>query len=150
MKKIFIIALAAFASAAYAQQKPAAKPAQKQAQPAVAATPAVQSDKEKLLIKAWKVVSIEQFGVASKPTDKQKSDGVTFMADGLAFLTIDGVAKTGKWTLDKGKTYVTIQVDDSTEKFRFKIMNLTADQFFYEYQDPELVRIKYTCEPLKK
>jgi len=145
MKKIIILALATFSTIAFAQQKPAAKPA---AKPEVAATGA--TSKEELLCKAWKLVSTEQFSTINKPTEKQKNDGVTYVADGTAFLTIEGVAKTGKWSFDKPKANVTIEVDGGAEKYKFKIINLTKDQFYYEYQDPDLIRTKYTCEPVKK
>jgi hypothetical protein len=133
----------------FAQQKPASKPDAK-AVNTTQSQPANSDEKDALLIKAWKLTSIEVFGTINKPNEKQKSDGVTFMADGLAFLTMEGVVKTGKWSFPKPKTYVTIEIDDTKEKFRFKVITLTKDQLLYEYQDAELIRTKYTCEPLKK
>ena len=139
MKKIVLLILALSATFAYAQPKLNAP----------AANPPLTS-KDSLLCKAWKTVSIEVFGTINTPNEKQAADGVTYMLDGTAFLTMDGVPKTGKWTFDRSKTYAIIEVDGTKEKFRFKVITLTKDQLFYEYQDPELIRTKYTCAPLKK
>ncbi len=108
------------------------------------------SGKDSLLCRAWKLDSIEVFGTINRPTEKQAADGVTYMLDGTAFLTMEGVAKTGKWSFDKAKIYATIEVDDTKEKFRFKVITLTKSKLLYEYQDAELIRTKYNCKPLKK
>ncbi len=108
------------------------------------------NQKDTLLCKAWTLSVVDVFGTVNKPSEKQKNDGVTFILDGTAFLTMDGVARTGKWSFDKPQSNVTIDVDGGKEKFRFKILNLTKDQLQYEYQDPELIKTKYTFVPLKK
>jgi hypothetical protein len=139
MKKLILLLLSLSATLAYAQPK---------SNSPVATLPL--TAKDSLLCKAWKTISIEVFGTINTPNEKQAADGVTYMLDGTAFLTMDGVPKTGKWTFDRAKTYATIEIDDTKEKFRFKIITLTKDQLIYEYQDPELIRTKYTCAPLKK
>lgn len=139
MKKVFLMFFALSATLAYAQPKlksPAAS------QPL--------TFKDSLLCKAWKLDSIEVFGTVNSPNEKQAADGVTYMLDGTAFLIMEGVAKTGKWSFDKPKTYATIEVDDTKEKFRFKVITLTKNKLLYEYQDAELIRTKYNCKPLKK
>ncbi len=106
--------------------------------------------KDSLLCRAWKLSSLEEFSTVNKPDEKQKNDGVTFLLDGTAFLIMEGVTKTGKWSFDKPKTNVTIEIADSKEKYRFKLISLTKDLLLYEYQNPELIRTKYSCLPLKK
>jgi len=105
--------------------------------------------KDSLLCKAWKMVSYELFSVVNKPEENQKNDGVTFMLDGTAFLTVDGVQKTGTWTSDKVTKWVTL-IFDGGEKYKIQVMELTNNHLLYEYQDKELMRTKFTCEPLKK
>ena len=106
--------------------------------------------KDSLLCKAWKATSVERFGVISVPDATQKNDGVTFVLDGTAFITIEGVIKTGTWVTDKPKAYVIITVPGDKWSHRLKILNLTKDEFLFEYQDAELMRTKYTCKPIKK
>lgn len=128
-----------------AQEKaptPKAKPTKQAAVPAAALH-------DEAFCKAWKMVNYERFSVVNLPAENEKKDGVTFVADGTVFLTIEGVAKTGTWSNDKTRTWVNMLFDNG-EKFKFKVVTLTADQFIYTYQDPELMSTKYTCEPLKK
>lgn len=157
MKTSLLVSAILMNAIVFAQQKQApAKVAPAPAKTIPAKTPAVQtatpaaSEKDKFLCKAWKTTFIESFGTINPPDEKQKNDGVTFTSDGIAFLTFNGAAKTGKWSFDKPKANVTITIDDSTEKFKFKVLSLTAEEFKYEYQDPDLIRTKYTCAPLKK
>jgi hypothetical protein len=151
MKTTILFSLMLIGALSYGQQKkPAPAAAKPAAAPAATSSTPASGEKEQQLCKAWKVTIIEVFGTTNAPEGKQANDGVTFINDGTAFLTIDGVAKTGKWSFDKPKANVTIAVDGTTEKFRFKVISLTADEFKYEYQDPELIRTKYTCQPLKK
>ena len=95
------------------------------------------------------MLNYERFSVVNLPEENQKKDGVTYTADGTVFFTIDGIAKTGTWSNDKNRVWINM-VFDNGEKYKFKIVTLTADQFIYIYQDPELMSTKYTCEPLKK
>ena len=106
--------------------------------------------KDSILCKEWKVISIEEFSVSNPPNEMRKNDGFSFLLDGTAFLTIDGVNKTGTWTADKAKTVIVVKVDGDTWVHRFKIFELTKDKLFVEFQTVELVRTKYTCEPKKK
>src|ERR1035437_4559603 len=123
MKKFVILALLSATTFSFAQQKPKAKPVVSTT--AAVAAP-ITGDKETMLAKAWKLDSIENFGVTSATTGKQKGDGVTLIAGGDAFLTVHGTPKTGKWNLDKAKANVLIEIDGG-EKFRFRILALTND-----------------------
>jgi len=159
MKKILIALILLKSHYANSQQPTQVKTA---AKPSPDVNQATQRDT--LLCKAWKLVSIEQFSVANKPDEKQKNDGITCVLDGTAFLIQNGETKTGKWQFDKTKTNITLELDNAQpwagqgqqpvgqakEKYRYKIITLTADQLIYEYQDPELIRIKYSFVPLKK
>lgn len=106
--------------------------------------------KELLLTKAWSLTKTEEFSVESPAEGKQKDDGVTFVADKTLFLTMQGEQKTGTWLLDKTQANVMVTIDGGKEKYRFKILTLTADEFKFEYQDAEYSKIKWTCVPKKK
>ena len=152
MKKIvlgsWLLALGSFlfAPAFYAQSKP---PATKTAasQPPIKAT---LTAKDSMICKEWKVTGIEEFSVSNSPNEAQKNDGFSFLLDGTAFLTMEGVNKTGTWTTDKAKTVITVKVEGDTWAHRFKIIELTKTKLFVEFQSVELVRTKYICEPKKK
>ncbi|MCC6690731.1 MAG: lipocalin family protein [Bacteroidia bacterium] len=134
-------------SVVLAQDKPSAK----SGQPKQTSKPnaVVMTAKDTLLCKAWKPISIERFHVANKPEGTEKDDGVTFVLEGTVFLTMEGVQKTGTWITDKSKKWITLTFEGGTQ-YRFQIFNLTPTEFYYEYQDAELVRTKYKCEPAKK
>lgn len=141
MKKSFLILLiaAAFVPAINAQTKTSTTPTR----PALTA-------KDSMICREWKVTGIEEFGVSNTPNDKQKNDGFSFMLDGTAFLTMDGVNKTGTWNTDKAKTVISVKVEGDTWLHRFKILELSKTKLFVEFQSVELVRTKYICEPKKK
>lgn len=148
MKKntISILLMLLVVTFAFAQEKaPVPRPVYK---PKPAATPPVVLHDE-ALCKAWRMVNYERFSVVNLPEENQKKDGVTYVDDGTVFFTFDGVQKTGTWSNDKTRTWVNM-IFDNGEKYKFKIITLTADQFVYTYQDRELMSTKYTCEVLKK
>jgi len=129
----------------FAQEKaptPKAKPTKQAATPAAALH-------DEGLCKAWKMVNYERFSVVNLPTEMEMKDGVTFVSDGAVFLTLQGLQKTGSWSNDKTRTWITLLFDNS-EKYKFKINTLTPNQFVFTYQDPDLMSTKYTCEPQKK
>ncbi len=141
MKKSILLLLTVFTlqSAFYAQTKTATTP-----------KPIVLTAKDSMICKEWKVTGIEEFGVVSNPNEKQKNDGFSFLLDGTAFLTMDGVNKTGTWATDKAKTVISVKVEGDVWVHRFKIFSLTKDQLNVEFQSVELVRTKYNCQPKKK
>jgi hypothetical protein len=145
MKKSITAVLVLFSIVCHAQQKVPVAPGPKPGPLTLSLT-----QKDSLICKAWKLTIVDVFGTVNKPGEKQKNDGITLILDGTAFLTMDGVARTGKWSFDKPKANLMIDVDGGKEKFRFRIITLTKDQLLYEYQDPELIKTKYTFEPLKK
>jgi hypothetical protein len=133
----------------FAQQKSETKPAAKPANSKQPAAPAPLTDKDTLLCKAWKASEIERFKVLNKPEEKEKNDGATFMLDGTAFLTMDGVQRTGTWTTDKTKKWISL-IFDNGDKVKLQIFTLSDNELVYEFQDKELVRTKYHCVQLKK
>lgn len=148
MKNIITTIVAAlFVTATYFAQEKAPTP-KAEYKPKQAAAPAPVL-RDEALCKAWKLISYERFSVVNTPEENQKQDGVTYMADGTVFLTMDGVTKTGTWSNDKTRVWVNM-VFDNGEKYKFKIVTLTADQFEYIYQDKELMSTKYTCGVQKK
>jgi hypothetical protein len=123
--------------------------AQKVSKPSTNESPAFTS-KDSALCRPWKLVTIEEFGVANPPGELQKNDGITFMKDGTVFFTQNGKAKTGTWTLDKGRTWININFEDTKEQMKFKLMKVDDRQLSYEYQDPHLIRTIFNYDPVKK
>ncbi len=104
-------------------------------------------EKSKMLCKAWKVDTISEFGVDSRPTSKQAADGITFVADGSLFMTMEGVASTGKWTYGGARINTVTTSPDA--KMSFKIISLADNRMVLEYQTPDLIRIQYVYKPKK-
>lgn len=108
------------------------------------------TSKDSALCNQWKLVSIEEFGVANSPNEGQKNDAITFTADGSVFLMREGKAQTGTWTLDKARTNIILIFEQPKEQLRFKLMKVDEKQLRYEYQNPDLIRTIFTYEPVKK
>jgi hypothetical protein len=106
----------------------------------------VSPEKSKMLCKAWKLDSVEEFGVVHAANAKQKADGVTYMADGTFFITMDGEAATGKWT-GNGNPYVYASTGTPEVKKMYKIISLSDNKFVMEYQTEDLIRIHYIYSP---
>lgn len=140
MKKMTLLALTVLlTSAAFAQ---AGKTQHKTTQTG----PTISAEKSKMLCKAWKLDSVEQFGVAQKASAKQANDGVTFTADGNFFYTTDGAATTGTW---KGNAapYINTVAGTPEVKKMFKLISLSDSKLKLEYQTEDLIRITYTYSP---
>lgn len=100
-----------------------------------------------MLCKAWVIDTISEFGVDSKPTAKQAGDGITLVADGSLFITMEGVASTGKWTYAGGRINTVTTSPDN--KRSLKIISLADNRMVLEYQTPDLIRIQYVYKPKK-
>lgn len=104
--------------------------------------------KDSAIAKAWKVKMYEQFGVESTPSGKTANDGITLMLDQTAFVTLDGVEKTGKWMTDKAKTTITF-TSDANEVMKFRIVKYESELLTVKYQDKELITTVYVLVPKK-
>ncbi len=103
----------------------------------------VMTFKDSLLCREWKFASSERFGVKHEPEEKEKNNKLIFTADMRVRIFIDGINKSGSWSTDKYKTYITIVLDGSKEKIMYKIISLNERDFQYEYQEPSLIRTIY-------
>lgn len=136
MKYIFNLFLALLVASSFAQSKPQVNSAK--------STPFPLTAKDSLLCKAWKLKSVEEFSVKNEPNEKQKNDGVTFMLDRTAFVTIEGNTKTGTWSTDAAKTRIMVNVDGEVkETIKLKIEKLEKEELILKYQDPELITSIY-------
>ncbi|HVA97848.1 MAG TPA: hypothetical protein VNG53_03055 [Bacteroidia bacterium] len=102
--------------------------------------------KEKMLCKAWKMVSAEQFGVVAKPTEAEKNDGITFTDDKKLSITREGKTEQGTWKTNKIQSYIYISIDNSKENFYLKLISVTDKQLVYIYQDADLISTTYTFQ----
>jgi hypothetical protein len=138
MKKNLILSLCLIVSiGAFAQQK-------KTTTKTVAhSKPTMSPERLKMLCKPWKLDTVENFGVPKAATAKQQNDGVTFMVDSTLFLTMDGVAKTGKWSVGWSPKIINTVTGDTKDKMMFTIMSLSDNYMELEYQTPDLIRTHY-------
>jgi hypothetical protein len=107
------------------------------------------ADQSKMLCKAWKLDTLSEYGVDNKANAKEASDGITFVADGSLFLTMEGNAGTGTWTYAPGRINAVLKSPDKT--LNFKVISLTDGRLVLEYQipAPDLSKIKYSYSPKK-
>ena len=112
------------------------------------------TDKQKMLIKAWVIDTVGNFGVFSVASAKEKNDGITFIADGSLFLTQEGAAITGTWKYAGGRIMVDTKNPDDAKgyygnKINFKMLSLADSRLVLEFQTPDLIRIQYIYKPKK-
>lgn len=142
MKQLMIIAvLCFFMMPASAQNTGHAK---KTSSPGSALSP----ERSKMLCKPWQLDTISEFGVDNKVNAKEANDGITFVADGSFFITMEGAASTGTWTYSAGRINTTTTNPDN--KMSFKIISLADNRLVLEYQAPDLTRTQYTYTPKKQ
>jgi hypothetical protein len=106
-------------------------------------------EKSQMLCKAWRLDSISEYGVDNKASGKQINDGITFVADGSFFITLDGVSSTGTWTYTGGRINAAIKNPDNN--YSFKIVGLSDKCLIldFQYPAPDLSRAKFTYSPKK-
>jgi hypothetical protein len=140
MKKTLVLSVCLFfIVGAFAQQKkPAGTAVHHQAKPTLS------PEKMAQLCQAWKLDTVENFGVAKPATAAEQNDIVTFMKDSTLFLTIEGKATTGKWMMGwSSKIINTVTGDAPGTKMMFTIMKLSDNYLELEYQTPDLIRTHY-------
>jgi len=146
MKKLQILALGlVFAAPAFSQTTQAAGSTQ---QHKVKTGPGVSADKAKMLCKAWMLDSVEQFGVVHVTNAKEKTDGVTFMADGTFFITSEGAASTGTWS-GNAAPYINTSTGTPEVKKMYKLISLSDGSMGLQYQTVDLINIQYIYSPKK-
>jgi hypothetical protein len=142
MKKMIIPALCLFiATQASSQTAQSGKAAPHKAQSGLG----LSAEKSKMLCKAWKLDSVEQFGVGQKANAKEANDGITFMADGTFFITTEGAPSNGTWK-GNGAPYIYIAGIPAITK-PYKLISLSDGKLKLEYQTEDLIRILYTYSP---
>ncbi len=85
--------------------------------------------------KEWHIVSLESWGVVSKPDDKTKNDMLKLMQDGTFNAVLYGNAKSGTWT--KAGQYISFVVDSTKEKFNYKVLTIESTKLKVDYLDPD-------------
>jgi hypothetical protein len=139
--KTMLIIVAACLFAAHSEAQQTGKTAAHKTQ-----TASLSPEKSKMLCKAWRLDSVEQFGVTHAANAKEKADAITFVADGSYFITSEGVAATGTWKCN-GSAYIYTSSGTPENKMMYKIMGLADDRLALEYQTPDLIRIHYVYKP---
>jgi len=143
MKKIFILTIGSFFALQINAQTTQSN-AKLTPHKSIAAV--MSADRSKMLCKPWKLDSTEEFGVIHAPNAKEKTDGVTFMADGTYFITSEGTAATGTWN-GTGNPYINTSTGTPAVKMMYKIISLVDNKLVLEYQTVDLIRIQYVYSP---
>jgi hypothetical protein len=146
MKTILVFSVACSISALQIFAQQPAKLVHKTAQ-----TATLSPEKSKMLCIAWKLDSVEMFGVVHPPNSKEKSDAITFISDGTYFITSEGISASGTW-LCNGSAYINTVSKQATAgaaetKMMYKIISLSANKFVFDYQTPDLITVRYTYIP---
>ena len=112
MKKLFTLLSIVLAFNTFAQT------------PAKSSTKAKLSEKDIMMCdKEWHVVALEEWGVASKPGEKNKNDMVKFSQDGTYTMIMFGVTKSGTWS----KSGQSIAFKDAATKGQFYLKVLVQE-----------------------
>lgn len=131
MKKLYTAALLvlamSFGAAATAQT----------ATKATTAQPAPLSAKAKALCKTWNFKATFSFDLMQDPTDAQKKDVLIFSEDGHYRWIYNGTPIVGTWTLDKSNVYISLTQDNSTNTYRFKLMESSDTSIRIDYRDAD-------------
>lgn len=145
MKKIIgllSIASMLFTATAYAQ----AAASTGAAKPKTATAPKL-TDKDILMCdKNWQVVSVEEWGVVTKPpADVNKTDMLKLTQDGKFELIMFGKKKTGTWTKSGQNIYFT---DAETKtKFYYKVLVAEAGKLKVDHYSDEQGHSIFEYEP---
>jgi hypothetical protein len=85
--------------------------------------------------KNWQIVSMEEWGVVSKPGDKNKGDMLKLNSDGTFQLILFGTPRSGTW--QKTGQYIYFSDEKTKEKFNYKVLNAEATKLKIDYRDPD-------------
>lgn len=141
LKQLLFITLCFFAMPVFAQNTTHTKKA--------SAGSSLSDEKSKMLCKAWKLDSLSEYGVDNAASGKQVNDGITFVADGSFFLTLDGVASTGTWTYASGRINTVTKNPDNTYSFKLVGVSDNCLMLDFQYPAPDLSRARFTYSPKK-
>jgi hypothetical protein len=85
--------------------------------------------------KKWKVTMVEEWGVASKPSERNQKDMLFMSFDGNFYLVLFGVNKAGTWVRTGQNINFT---DTSGEKFSYKVLTIDPKKLKVDhYSDAE-------------
>lgn len=85
--------------------------------------------------KEWHVTSVEEWGVAGKPGDKNKNDMLMMTTDMKFNLVLFGNKKSGTWS--RAGQYIYFVDEVSGEKFNYKVLSVEAKKIKVDYRDPD-------------
>jgi hypothetical protein len=95
--------------------------------------------------KEWKVVSVEEWAVKSKPDEKHKDDMLIMGLDGKYNLILFGNKKEGTWT--RSGQYIYFVDIPSGEKFSYKVVSVEPKKIKVDYRDADEVHSIFEMEP---
>jgi hypothetical protein len=95
------------------------------------------------LSKEWIINQYEQFGVVDDPEEAQKNDKLVLNADMTCTIVENGKTYSGKWVIEKTRTYIVCTLKEGTIKRNYKIISVNNTSAILEYQSPDLIRTKY-------
>lgn len=84
--------------------------------------------------KTWQIFEVEENGVASEPAEKNENDMLVMKIDGTFNAILLGNKKAGTWSRSGQFIYF---VEDSGEKFSYKIVSVEKKKIKVDYKNPD-------------
>lgn len=91
--------------------------------------------------KTWKIFSVEEFGVVSKPKPKAATDMLQLKADNTFILRVDSVDVSGKYTRS-GKSL--ILKNEAQQAYYVTILKDKTDTLVIQCKNPDYILSTYT------
>jgi hypothetical protein len=84
--------------------------------------------------KTWQISKVEENGVVAEPTEKTENDMLMMKIDGTFNAILLGKKKAGTWSRSGQFIYF---VEDSGEKFSYKIVAVEKKKIKVDYKNPD-------------
>jgi predicted HNH restriction endonuclease len=84
--------------------------------------------------KTWQISAVEENGVVAEPTEKTENDMLMMKIDGTFNAILLGKKKAGTWSRSGQFIYF---LEDSGEKFSYKIMTVEKKKIKVDYKNPD-------------
>jgi hypothetical protein len=100
-----------------------------------------QTSQKELLIKKWKYIGKEEFGVV-KLDSIDKADWIQLNTDGTFERVLSGKEIKGTWLFNEAAKIIAL-TSASKKTLNYNLKKVTSTDLIIEYQTPDLIRTKY-------
>ncbi|MCE3279311.1 MAG: hypothetical protein K0S44_1502 [Bacteroidetes bacterium] len=86
--------------------------------------------------KTWKVISVEEWAVVTKPPGEKNQNDMLYMSlDGQFEMMLFGEKKSGTWA--RAGQYINFTDIASGKKFNYKVISIEPNKLKVDYRDPD-------------